>query len=569
MKKTQRVIDNPIMMKEWNYERNNSLGFFPENFSIGSGQKVWWVCEKGHEYESIINSRKRGSGCPYCAGKKALRGFNDFESKYPDLAKEWHPTKNNGLLPSQVTYGSGKKVWWQCDNNHSYLMCPRDKARSVLCPVCAQVYKTSFPEQAIFYYIKECFPDAISRYRDIFKNNMELDIFIPSLKVGIEYDGLAFHDKNRLKADNDKYIICRKNGISLIRVMETKKPDVFRLYDHKIEIPNGQRKYLNGAITFLCSKLGKDVDVDIERDRVKITEYLSLRKGNLADEYPELVKEWDYDFNYPLRPENFPSHSNERVGWVCGKCGHKWVIGINSRTGKQVTGCPKCSGKTARSKQIKNKIDSEGSLYDLYPDLMEEWDFESNTIDPKTVLPGSKEKAKWICKKCGFHWEAPINKRTKGHGCLLCSNQTVVKGINDLETLNPKLASEWNYSKNKLKPSEVALKSNRKFWWKCPVCDHEWEQSPHNRSKGSGCPCCSGRVPKKGMNDFKTLYPELAKDWDYEKNETNPEEYLPYSHFEANWKCRYCDFRYKKIIRNRIRNPKCPNCQKYDVIKKQ
>ncbi|MBQ1190636.1 MAG: hypothetical protein IIX57_09535, partial [Lachnospiraceae bacterium] len=59
------------------------------------------------------------------------------------------------------------------------------------CPVCNHQNRSSFPEQSIYYYISKQYPDAVSGYTEIFPDTMELDIYIPSLKLGIEYDGIA------------------------------------------------------------------------------------------------------------------------------------------------------------------------------------------------------------------------------------------------------------------------------------------------------------------------------------------------------------------------------------------
>lgn len=71
----------------------------------------------------------------------------------------------------------------------------------------------------------------------------------------------------------------------------------------------------------------------------------------------------------------------------------------------------------------------------------------------------------------------------------MCSNRLIVKGINDFETYKPKLAKEWNFSKNDLLPSEVSIKSNKKVWWIC-LNGHEWVTSVNHRSNGTGCPIC-------------------------------------------------------------------------------
>lgn len=565
MNTTPKVITKKELMREWNYEKNNSLGYYPEKITLGSGLKVWWTCPEGHEYEASVNNRNHGRGCKYCSGKAVLKGFNDFESRFPDLAKEWHPTKNGDKQPSDFTCGSTFEAWWICRNHHEYKKKVLERSKGAGCTECAKALKTSFPEQAVYFYIKKCFPDAISRYTEIFDNRMELDIYIPSLRIGIEYDGAAYHTKELIFRDNLKYQICKDNNITLIRIMEESDSNIFILYDRKLVVPNSNRKYLNSVISELCFKLGKPMNVDVERDKFEILNYLFSREESLASRFPEVAAEWDYEANKPRKPEDFAPHSNERVGWICKECGYKWVAMINDRTGSDKTGCPKCSPKKMRAKQIASKIEKSGSLYDLYPDLMEEWDYERNTIDPKTVLPGSKEEAFWICKKCGYKWSARILKRAlAGHGCRLCTKQDVVKGINDLATRFPDIAAEWDYEGNEMLPTEIAAGDNSSFSWLCSKCGQKWEATANSRtSRKSGCPYCSGRRATKGVNDFKTLYPEYALDWDYEKNDTLPEEYKPGSHFEAYWKCSKCGYEWKKSIGKRVKHPSCPNCQNH------
>lgn len=67
----------------------------------------------GHEWETTVSSRTlRRSGCPFCSGHRVLSGFNDLATKRPEIAAQWHPTRNGLLGPSGVAPGSGRKVWW-------------------------------------------------------------------------------------------------------------------------------------------------------------------------------------------------------------------------------------------------------------------------------------------------------------------------------------------------------------------------------------------------------------------------------------------------------------------------
>ena len=79
--------------------------------------------------------------------------------------------------------------------------------------------------------------------------------------------------------------------------------------------------------------------------------------------------------------------------------------------------------------------------------LMAEWNWERNTdFDPLQLTLGSHKEVWWKCSQ-GHEWEATINNRNKGRGCPYCSGNIVLTGYNDLQTVNPTLAKEWNYEK--------------------------------------------------------------------------------------------------------------------------
>ena len=86
---------NPELLREWNYKKNNSLGFYPEKITAGTHKKIWWVCEKGHEWEAIPRSRTvLKCGCPYCSNNKVLKNYNDLFTTNPELVNLWNYKKN-------------------------------------------------------------------------------------------------------------------------------------------------------------------------------------------------------------------------------------------------------------------------------------------------------------------------------------------------------------------------------------------------------------------------------------------------------------------------------------------
>ena len=128
---------NPVLAAQWDAERNGTLT--PQQVTLTSNRKAWWICEKGHSFQAVIASRANGTGCPYCTNKKVLAGFNDLATVEPRIAAEWHPTLNGSLTPEMVTAGSRKKVWWECPLGHVWkaAIYSRTGKKKCGCPVCA------------------------------------------------------------------------------------------------------------------------------------------------------------------------------------------------------------------------------------------------------------------------------------------------------------------------------------------------------------------------------------------------------------------------------------------------
>lgn len=470
---------NPELAKEWHPVKNGALK--PTDVVGASNKKVWWMCNKGHEWQAPINSRKRGNGCRICAGQTAVKGSNDLKSQRPDIIDDWDYEKNK-LLPDEIAIQSNKQVWWKCKIcGYSWKAAPYARIRSS-CPKCANECHTSFGEEAIAFYLSQIVPIK-ERFHDKILGKMELDIFIPSMKTAVEYDGRYYH--NNPKKDLRKNEICKKNDIELIRFRECGCPPIDSFIIEIDPLDRGTlTKGINDLIQHLKTKYNfdKEVAVDVERDSLKIIErkYSSKKEYSLSSRYPELAKEYHPSKNGILKPEYVPAQSNEKVWWVCTK-GHEWQAEVSSRA--RGDGCPYCSGKRV--------LPGYNDMQTLFPDLSTEWHTSLNgDLKPSEVTPGSHKIVWWI-GKCGHQWQTQVYHRASGHGCPFCSGRSILVGFNDLKSINPKLASEWHPTKNGvLTPSDVTLHSNKKVWWQC-TNGHEWETSINHRSSGTGCPFCS------------------------------------------------------------------------------
>lgn len=89
--------------------------------SSGSHKKVWWLDEKGHEWESQVYQATNNRGCSYCNKGKVLIGFNDLKTTDKEFFNEnnkvlWNFEKNKkeNIFPENITRGAHKRVWWIC-----------------------------------------------------------------------------------------------------------------------------------------------------------------------------------------------------------------------------------------------------------------------------------------------------------------------------------------------------------------------------------------------------------------------------------------------------------------------
>lgn len=561
------VIDIPRLMAEWNWEENDKRALDPYQLTLGSGRKAIWCCSKGHKWEADIYHRaKRGSNCPYCANKKILPGFNDLQSLRPDLMTEWD-FESNTIDPSTVAIKSNKEVVWICPKGHKYKKAIYRRTRGEGCSVCTRALKTSFPEQCFYYYTKKYYPDAINGYRGSFSNRMELDILIPSINTGIEYDGVFWHDGNAQAREEKKYRICKENGIRLFRIKEGSFNGFADVADRIWYIPSKHDDqvldiYITEFLKILTFGSSDIPDVNVERDRSEILEFKTLRlESSLAFQYPEVTKEWHPTKNGKLKPDLFTPKSGEIVWWLCPQCGNEWQAPISNRTSGH--GCDVCA--TARRKVAKKKtlLTKRGSIDKEW--CLKDWDYEENEHGPEYYTNGSGEVVSWRCHKCGHRWKTAICNRTRDYrsGCPLCSNKTIVKGVNDLPTLMPELMQDWDYKNNtKIDPTTVGRGSHESVSWRCHKCGYVWEAQIYNRANGKGCPCCANRVVVPGINDLATTDPELALEWHPTLNVLKPTDVTRGQAKKVCWMCSKCGNVWQDTINHRTNGRGCSKCKR-------
>jgi hypothetical protein len=424
IKKNGSLKDNfPTIASEWFFNLNKPHK--PSEFTSSSGTLVWWKCPKNsrHIYEMKISKRTIGQNCPYCAGKKVLKE-ESVGALYPNLLKEFDKENNKNVSLFNLTSGSDVKINWKCKFGHSWNAPISRRTGGSNCPECSG-FNTSKNEIRIFTELKKIIPDVLNRYK---YKSYEIDIFIPSLKIGIEYDG-SFYHRNKFEKDNKKNNFFQTQEIKILRLRELPLEKISK-YD--IQIPDIEitKTYLNKIMDFLClvstdKKIYKDYKklegFIAEKEYKKILSYFPSPppEESFKAVYPEAAKYWDYKKNYPLTPDMFMPNSGKTVWWICNKNKkHSWQNNCNNQSRNKT--CSFCSGKYF--------IPSE-SLKHGFPHIAAELHKTKNIkkgkkLSAKDFYQFSKSKVWWKCSKCENEWQAIIDERTKlNRGrCTKCNN---------------------------------------------------------------------------------------------------------------------------------------------------
>lgn len=211
------------------------------------------------------------------------------------------------------------------------------------CPNCSRHQKVSLKESKFFYYIKKYFPDAVNGFSDVSIGLSELDIYIPSIKYGFEFDGMLYHQD--IRRDKRKDEICNISDIKLIRIRENGCP-TYNSTCTFVYLNDNSDSCLQTTIIHVLEALGvNNPDVNFKRDIAEINNqyyHRNLGDQSLASCFPIIAAEWHPTKNGDLKPEYIYPGSKEDVWWKCSKCQNEWQKAVFRRT-IQNKNCPRCA----------------------------------------------------------------------------------------------------------------------------------------------------------------------------------------------------------------------------------
>ena len=490
---------------------------------------------------------------------------------HPEIAKQWHPTKNGDLSPKDFTTGMGKKVWWKCDKgeDHEWEMSIASRASSGQgCTICRgfKVVKSNC--------LATLNPDLSKEWHPILNGNLTPYNVIPgtSKKVWWKCGKGEDHEwqasiKNRNRGAGCG--VCAGKIIVLSNCLKTLYPKIsnqWHLIKNKDLHPNQFTAGSHKKVWWKCNKGDDHEWKSAIGDRTGRNRGCPVCSGHkvvasncLQTTHSKLCEEWDYSKNKVITPKNIIAGSSKKVWWKCDKGDdHRWEAAPYTRTSHK-SGCPVCTNQI---------VVKSNCLKTVYPELAKEWHPTKNKLTTLDVSSKSTLKAWWICDKGDDHeWRTRVTARVDGNGCPVCSGRKLGKS-NSLAFVSPETSQLWHPTLNdKLNPELIIANSHKKVWWKCPEGDdHIWKTKPNiliqNRknSSSNGCPICRGLKVVKS-NSLKFLKPNISSEWHLEYNTKRPENYTVHSGKKVWWKCKNdSEHVWKAVISNRTNGSDCPFC---------
>ncbi len=271
----------PHLAAQWHPTKN--LPLTPQQVLPGSHRAVWWQCQLGHVWKTKIKARAEGAGCPVCAGRRILPGENDLAALFPDLAGQWHPSRNGPLSPSQVAPGTHKKVWWLCEKGHAWQASVASRTQGGSgCPVCSG--------------------------RQVLAGDNDLASSFPAIAAQWhrEKNGPLLPCQVTPSSNRKVWWCCEKN--------------------HPYQAAISARVFHGSGCPY-CA--GKKVWPGF---------------NDLATVAPQVAGQWHPALNGTLTPAQVTAGSHKKIWWQCA-LGHVWKAAVYSRTGAQQCGCPVCAGR--------------------------------------------------------------------------------------------------------------------------------------------------------------------------------------------------------------------------------
>jgi len=555
-RRTRRGVPPPVNWDElagqWHPTRNSGSAL--RTYTPGSSQRFWWRCELGHEWRAAIGGRVHGSGCPYCAhrGPDAATPDTCLAAVNPQLAAQWHPTRNDARTASDVLPWSSARVWWRCEHGHEWRMTVSAGSSSRRCPFCSGRRASAENNLTITA------PDIAAQWHPTRNSPLTAREVTSSSGRRIWWRcerGHEWRSPVRVRRTGG-CARCSRRRPSAEHNLAAAAPQIAAQWHPDL---NGERSPQAVAprshvrAWWRCARGHVWQATVVSRTKsgsgcpVCARETTARARDSLPITHPALAAQWHPDLNCDITAAEVTYGSSRKVWWLCSE-NHSWRAQIGNRA--RGSGCPYCAGKLPTA---------TNNLAVQNPALAAQWHPTRNdNLTPVDITPYVGVKAWWHCS-AGHEWPSRVADRNRqGHGCPYCSGH-LPSLTNNLATGSPALAAQWHPTRNgPLQPTDVTVASSRQVHWFCGR-GHAWRAAISNRSRGVGCPYCAGKLPT-ATNNLAVQNPELAAQWHPTRNDNlTPVDVTPVAGRRVAWLCG-CGYQWVAQLNNRQRAAGCPCC---------
>jgi hypothetical protein len=427
----------PDVAARWHPTLNGALT--PDDVMPGSGRAAFWQCavDPGHVWKASVSdvSTARRGGCPFCSGRRATPATSLLDC-FPEVAAQWHPTKNGALGPADVTWSCSRRVFWRCETCHyewqSSIYNRGKPGTGNGCPACSG--RVATPANSLLALR----PELAREWHPTLNGALTPDDLRPGSDRRIAWQCAAAPSHTWWTSPNARTNMgsgcpfCAGHRAAPDTSLAALHPRLSREWHPKLNAPLTPHEVRPGTsrkVWWRCHRDASHVWESAIAPRALqgvgcpfCSHTVVSPRTSLAAQHPDVAAEWHPTLNQPLQAEDVLPGSGKRVWWRCAADPeHAWEASVYNRTSAHPTGCPICSGRVATE-------------------------------------------------------------------------------VTSLRARNPELAAQWHPTRNRpLTPDDVVPGSNRRVWWRCPAGrTHLWQTTVSNRARrGDGCPHCAGRHRKK------------------------------------------------------------------------
>jgi hypothetical protein len=475
---------------------------------INSKTKLKWRCAKGHKWDAIPESVKKGTWCPLCGIENVhnkqkntiiemrsiaiSQGGDCLSTKYINQKvklkwrcekgheweasptsiknlKTWCPycagtvkknieemkelaNKRGGECLSSKYFHTQNKLKWMCKEGHVWEASPSNIMKGQWCPICSKGISERICRKIFEEIFQKKFPSVKPKWLvyPLTKGRMELDGYCDDLKIAFEYQGEQHYREN-------KQFFHKKQSYEKQVERDRIKRELCEAHGIiLIDVPFWiSHDKLAEYIISICNQYG----LKIPSVRLNIFDYTSL-DGIYSSEKIKKMQELAQIKGGDCLSEHYID-SKTKLRWRC-KEGHEWIADPGHiQSGKW---CPFCGGsKRLTLEEMKLIANSRGG----------------ECISEEYI--NSSIKLKWRCNE-GHEWNASPENIKAGKWCPYCKG--LYSTIEDMNQLAIRKGGEC--------VSKKFLGAHNKLKWKCTK-GHTWDAIPSSVRRGSWCPYCLGK----------------------------------------------------------------------------